>query len=232
MELVAAAGLSADKLGFRLPRGKGVSWRVLESGEPLFISDISKDPRVVFLSGKVQPGAYLGVPLRSPEGRVLGVLSMDTAGGVGEILPEERFSLQALAEAAGMALSRIAALEEARREAERSKALLELSLALEASRDPLTMAREALETLLRLTPYHGGALYLFQEGVVRPAVMAGRYPEGFPRLYEAHPIRFGQGLLGHPSLWEGPVYVEDYATFPGALKPFAQSGLRSALLVA
>ncbi len=118
-----------------------------------------------------------------------------------------------------MVLSRIAALEEARREAERHRALLGLSLALEASRDPLAMAQEALETLLRLTPYHGGALYLFQEGVVRPAVMAGRYPEGFPRLYEAHPIRFGQGLLGHPSLWEKPVYVEDYAAFPGALKP-------------
>jgi len=229
LELVAAAGLPADKRGFRLPRGKGVSWRVLESGEPLLVS---KGSRGASRGGEAPPGAYLGVPLRSPEGRVLGVLSVETAREAGEVLPEERFSLQALAEAAGMALSRIAALEEARREAERSKALLELSLALEASRDPLTMAREALETLLRLTPYHGGALYLFQEGVVRPAVMAGRYPEGFPRLYEAHPIRFGQGLLGHPSLWEGPVYVEDYAAFPGALKPFAQSGLRSVLLVA
>jgi putative nucleotidyltransferase with HDIG domain len=37
--------------------------------------------------------------------------------------------------------------------------------------------------------------------------------------------------LGHPRLWEGPVYVEDYARFPGALRPFAESGLRSALLV-
>jgi putative nucleotidyltransferase with HDIG domain len=61
--------------------------------------------------------------------------------------------------------------------------------------------------------------------------MAGRYPPDFPRLYEAHPIRFGEGLLGHPRLWEGPVYVEDYARFPGALRPYAESGLRSALLV-
>jgi putative nucleotidyltransferase with HDIG domain len=130
-----------------------------------------------------------------------------------------------------MVLSRIEALETARLEAERHKAFLDLTLALEASREPLVMAQEALETLLRLTPYHGGALYLFQEGEVRPAVMAGRYPPDFPRLYEAHPIRFGEGLLGHPRLWERPVYVEDYARFPGALRPYAESGLRSALLV-
>jgi putative nucleotidyltransferase with HDIG domain len=230
LELVAAAGLSASRVGLRLKRGQGISWAVLEKGEPLFLPDVSQDPRVVFLSGKRQAGVYLGVPLRSPEGQVLGVLSLDTAGGEGEILPEERFLAQALAEAAGMVLSRIEALETARL-AERYKAFLDLTLALEASREPLVMAQEALETLLRLTPYHGGALYLFQEGVVRPAVMAGRYPPDFPRLCEAHPIRFGEGLLGHPRLWEGPVYVEDYARFPGALRPYAESGLRSALLV-
>ncbi|MFX4366099.1 hypothetical protein ABTA40_19700, partial [Acinetobacter baumannii] len=87
-----------------------------------------------------------------------------TAGGVGEILPEEEFWIQALAEAAGLVLARIEALELAKAEAARAQALLELSLALEAARDPLVMAKEALETLLRLTPYHAGALYLFQEG--------------------------------------------------------------------
>lgn len=231
LELVAAEGLSRNQIGFRLPRGQGLSWAVLEGGEPLFVPDVSKDPRAVFLRAQREPGVYLGVPLRDPEGRALGVLSMDTAGGVGEILPEERFWVQALAEAAGLVLGRIAALERAQAEAERQKALLSFTLALESAREPLAMAQEALDTLLRLTPYHGGALYLFQEGQVRPAVVSGRYPPGFPRLYEEHPIRFGQGLLGHPRLWEGPVYVEDYARFPGALKPYAESGLRSALLV-
>ncbi|MFN4072864.1 MAG: HD domain-containing phosphohydrolase [Thermus sp.] len=231
LELVAAAGLSQDKVGLRLPRGVGISWVVLERGEPLYLEDVTQEPRVIFLSGKTQPGVYLGVPLRDAKGRAFGVLSMDTAGGVGEILPEERFWIQALAEAAGLVLDRIEALERAKAEASRAQALLELSLALEAARDPLAMAKEALETLLRLTPYHAGALYLFQEGTVRPAVMAGRYPEGFPRLYQEHPIRFGEGLLGHPRLWEGPVYVEDYARFPKALEPYGESGLRSALLV-
>lgn len=186
---------------------------------------------MIFLSGRPQPGAYLGVPLRDAAGRAFGVLSLDTAGGVGEILPEEEFWIQALAEAAGLALARVEALEKAKAEAARAQALLELSLNLEAARDPLIMAKEALETLLRLTLYPAGALYLFAEGTVRPAVMAGRYPEGFPQLYQEHPIRFGEGLLGHPRLWEGPVYVEDYARFPGALEPYVKSGLRSALLV-
>ncbi|WP_337844525.1 HD domain-containing phosphohydrolase [Thermus sp.] len=229
LELVAARGLSQDKVGFRLPRGQGISWEVLEKGEPLFLPDVSQDPRVIFLSGRREGGAYLGVPLRTPEG-VIGVLSLDTAGGPGEILPEETFWLQALAEAAGVVLSRLGVLEEARREAHRAERLLKLALNLESAKDPLSMAQEALETLLELTPYHGGALYLFQESTVRTAVFTGSYPPGFPRLYEEHPIRFGMGLLGHPRLWEGPVYVEDYARFPGALKPYVEAGLRSALL--
>ncbi|WP_105318340.1 HD domain-containing phosphohydrolase [Thermus tenuipuniceus] len=231
LELVAAEGPSRRQVGVRLPQGQGVSWKVLVQAEPLYIPDVSQEPQAVFLSGLPQPGAYLGVAVRDSGGTPIGVLSMDTVGGAGEILPEERFWIQALAEAAGVVLSRIEALERARTEAERAQALLDLSLALESAREPFSMAKDALNTLLRLTPYHGGALYLFQEGTVRPVVISGRYPPGFPRLYEEHPIRFGEGLLGHPRLWEGPVYVEDYARFPGALKPFAESGLRSALLV-
>lgn len=230
LELVAARGLSQDKVGFRLPRGQGIPWAVMEKGEPLFIPDVSQDPRVVFLSGRREKGIYLGVPLRTPEG-VMGVLSLDTVGGPGEILPEKAFWLEALAEAAGVVLSRLGVLEEAIRKAKRAERLLKLALNLESNKDPLSMAQEALETLLELTPYHGGGLYLFQEGTVRPAVFTGSYPPGFLRLYEEHPIRFGTGLLGHPRLWEGPVYVEDYARFPGALKPYVEAGLRSALLV-
>ncbi|GGN00750.1 hypothetical protein GCM10007092_13490 [Thermus composti] len=231
LELVAASGLSAEKVGLRLPRGQGISWEVLEGGEVVYLPDVWQDPRVVFLLGREEKGAYLGVPLRDPLGRVVGVFSMDTVGGEGEVVPEDRFWAEALAEAAGVVLGRIHALEQAREEAKRYRALLDLSLSLEASRDPLAMAREALETLLRLTPYHGGALYLWESGVVRPAVYAGSVPEGFPELYTTHPIRFGQGLLGHPRLWEGPVYVEDYARFPGALEPYVAARLRSALLV-
>jgi GAF domain-containing protein len=83
LELVAAAGLSAPRVGLRLKRGRGISWAVLEKGEPLFLPDVSQDPRVVFLSGKRQAGAYLGVALRTPEGKALGILSLDTAGGGG-----------------------------------------------------------------------------------------------------------------------------------------------------
>jgi GAF domain-containing protein len=160
LELVAAAGLSPSKLGVRFSRGQGVSWEVLEKGEPLFLPDVSQDPRVVFLSGKRQAGVYLGVPLRSPEGQVLGVLSLDTAGGVGEILPEERFLVQALAEAARMVLSRIEALERARLEAERYKAFLDLTLALEASREPLAMAQAGRRPSWKssICSLHGDAL--------------------------------------------------------------------------
>lgn len=87
MELVAAAGLSVSKVGVRFPRGQGVSWEVLERGEALFILDVSQDPRAVFLLGKRQAGAYLGVPLRSPEGGSWGCSPWTPPGAWGRSSP-------------------------------------------------------------------------------------------------------------------------------------------------
>ena len=49
--------------------------------------------------------------MSDPEGRVVGVLSVDTAGAGGEIAPQDRYSLEALARVAGVSISRLRALE-------------------------------------------------------------------------------------------------------------------------
>ncbi len=230
-ELVLLASLGPSPgPGLRLKRGQGLSWAVVEEGRPLYIPNVLQDPRAVFFR-EPGPGAYYGLPLKSPEGKVLGVLSLDTVGHARELTPAEKLWAEALAEASGAVLDRILTLARAQKEAQRAQGLLDLVLALEEAQNPLNMAQAALETLLRLTPYPAGALYLYQEDRVRPALAVGQYPPGFLELYEKHPIRFGMGLLGHPRLWEGPVYVEDYADFPGALEPFKAAGLASALLV-
>ncbi|KIX84454.1 GAF and HD-GYP domain-containing protein [Thermus filiformis] len=231
LELVAAEGPAREQVGLRLREGEGVCWTVLRGGEPLYLPDTSECGRWVFRAGTPSRGAYLGVPVRDPEGRPVGVLSLDTGPGEGEVLPEDRFWLEALAEALGLTLGRLEALERAEEEARRAKALYGLSLALEGALEPKEMVREALNTLLLLTPYHAGGFYRFREDAARPEVLVGRYPPHYPRLYEEHPVRFGEGLLGHPGLWEGPVYVEDYARFPGALGPYREAGLRTSLLV-
>ncbi len=232
LEVVAGAGRrAAVALGRRLRRGEGVSWKVLDAGKPLYIPDVLSEPQAVFFVGDPEPAAYFGVPLKDGEGRVIGVLSADTAGVGGEILPEERVWLQTMAQVAGVHLARLLALEEARRQAENYKALLELSASLEALQDPLTMAERALGVLLRLTAYEAGALYRLEGERFRPVVLSGDYPEAFVRLYDLYPVRLGEGVLGRALALGRPFYVEDYARFPHAIPPYVQSGLRSAMLM-
>jgi putative nucleotidyltransferase with HDIG domain len=217
LELVEVRGHSPMPLGRRLRRGEGIPWRTASEG--------------VYLVRPQNPGgvAYLGLAVRDPEGSLLGVLSL--------YLPEDQLnfssetveSLRLLAEATGIILTRTRAIEQAQAEARRSEMLLQLALALETSYGPFSMAQEALRILLKLTPYHGGAFFLLEEGRLKPALLVGHYPPDYPKLHEKHPIHEGTGLAAHPGLWRGPVYVQDYARYPHALEPFVQVGLRSIL---
>lgn len=232
LEVVAGAGRRAAlALGRRLRRGEGVSWKVFEKGKPLYIPNVLSEPQAVFFAGHPEPAAYLGIPLKDGEGRVIGVLSADTAGVGREIPPEDRAWLEAMAQVAGVHLARLLALEEARRQAENYKALLELSAALEALQEPLAMAEQAIALLLRLTPYEAGALFRLEGDRLWPAVLSGDYPEAFVRLYDLYPVRLGEGVLGGALASGKPFHVEDYARYPHALTPYAQTGLRSAMLM-
>lgn len=256
LEVVAGAGRRAALAqGRRLSRGEGVSWKVLDAGKPLYIPDVLSEPHAVFFASHPEPAAYLGVPLEDGEGRVIGVLSADTAGVGGEIPPEDRAWLQTMAQVAGVHLDRLLALEEARRQAENYKALLELSAVLEAIQEPLAMAKQALSLLLRLTPCEAGALFRLEGDGLWPVVLSGDCPKAFVRLYDLYPVRLGEGVLGRAlASWrllhkaaEKPFHVvlsrseqvaasrseqvEGRARYPHALALYAQSGLRSAMLM-
>ncbi len=221
-------GVSGWPAGLRLAQGEGLPWAVLEAGF-VYLPDLRQDPRSLPLYGD-QGGAYLGVALRGPGG-LLGVLGLDTAAGGGPLSPEDRAWLEPLALFLGAAWARLRLKVRAQRLIRRHHLLLRLFRRLLLMEDPVAMAREALEVLLKLTPYPAGALYLWKEGQIRLEVVLGAYPPDFPRLYDIHPVRMGEGLLGSPRLWAGEIlYVEDYGAWSGALGPYREAGLRSTLI--
>ncbi|WP_370444458.1 GAF domain-containing protein [Meiothermus sp. Pnk-1] len=236
LEVVAAAGYAAERaVGLRFYRGEGLAWEVYRSKAPLFIPDVSQIPAARFASGERRPGAYLGVPLSDPEGHFIGVLSVDTAGGEphqdGRLGPGDRYVLEALAEVAGVAISRLSALERSQRQAADYRSLVQMSAEIELMSHPHDIARRALETLLELTGFEAGGLYQFQaepdgEGALLPVVLVGRYPERYLSLYRTSPIRLGRGALGQ-ALVEGTLMIPDYQTWPQALREYQESGVRS-----
>lgn len=68
----AASGLCKNFRGLAVPRGKGLHWKVLESGTPLLVPDMQADPRLFKRDGGIRSGIY--APLRVP-GHSIGVLS-------------------------------------------------------------------------------------------------------------------------------------------------------------
>ena len=76
---VAASGAGADAVtGIRLPIGRGIAGWVAQSGQPIAVSDLSRDTRFardVAESTSYVPTALLAVPIQSDD-HLLGVLSV------------------------------------------------------------------------------------------------------------------------------------------------------------
>lgn len=85
---IAASGAGADAVvGIRLPIGRGIAGWVAQSGQPIAVSDLSRDTRFardVAESTSYVPQALLAVPIET-EDRLIGVLSIldrdDTRAG-------------------------------------------------------------------------------------------------------------------------------------------------------
>ena len=227
LELVAATGPDTrygerDESGellvsVRLERGRGLSWRVLDSKRPFYTPDTSTFPETVYLTNTRGRVAYLGVPLTDGEGEVLGVLSMDADSPASSLTLADQHSLEALAEAAGSAIARLQALEAAVAEAQRFQRLAELSIQLELMENPLQMARAALETLIALTSFEAGALFLRQDDTLVQHLVVGEHSPLYLEMFGQHHfdlmlprlsgMLFGERVMYRGEPEQGPTLV-------------------------
>jgi len=217
--------------GMRIPRGRGASWIAVEERRVVHIPDIQQDPRVYHFSERREGTvALLVAPLIDMNGKVMGVLSANSqpnrSFGEGEVA-----FFEAAAEALGMANERIRVLAEATRRAESYRKLIVLSTEIEVLENPSKIAERALRTVLELTPYEAGVFYtLGDEDRLEPGVLVGDYPSAFPRLYEEHGVRLGEGLVGGAIRNRQGGAVHDYREHPDALEAFLRIGTRSILV--
>lgn len=238
LEVVAAAGHAAEQAaGTRHARGKGLAWQVLGQGSSLYLPDVSAEDSAVFTSGNRVKAAYLGVPLGDPEGRTVGVLSVDTAGAGGEIQPHDRYALETLAKVAGAMLSRLQALEQAYQQTDNYRLLVQMSTDLELLDDPQAMAQRAIETLLGLTGLHAGGVFRFQpdsedpqSGHLELQVRHGRSEVGERIVHFNNlTVRIGEGFMGKALATGQTQILEDYQTWKGAWPRLKDQALRTTI---
>ncbi|GGB59880.1 HD domain-containing phosphohydrolase [Deinococcus soli (ex Cha et al. 2016)] len=198
LEIVAAAGEHRQvAVGRHLPRGQGLAWRVVQSGQATLIPRTDRDPQTVYVSGQPIPHTYLGVPLLDPDGRVLGVLSVNRLAQDTQFGSGEAQALTLLGQAASVAYSRARALEEAQAAARQFEQLAQLSAELADLSSPEEIGQRAVQTLVDLSGFTVGAVVVLDSlGQVQLSVLAG-HPEGQDatrRVLSARPSP--TGLIG------------------------------------
>ncbi len=218
LEVVAASGhLAEEATGRRLKRGEALGWRVFDAGEVQIVEQAQDTSEAHFVSGRPQPGMYLGVPLLDPEGQVLGVLSADTTNTTERLDAADAQVLLLLGQAAGVAYSRWLALEHAQVTARQFERLAMLTPQLDRLTRPEDIARLALQALIDMSGFTSGAVFgIDPQGQAALTVLEGEGYEGSSsaaRLREPHPPA---GLVAEVVRTGSPQLVPDYLGWSGA----------------
>ena len=225
----AAGPTAASVQGRTLARGEGIIWRVFDGGKPQFVPDLSAEKDVVFLSDEVGPGAWAGAPLVDQHGRVFGVLTADTVGGpvFRNLSRPDLHYLEAMAQAIGVSVARLRALDQARTQGERFRSLADLSARLELIDDPIDIARTALEALLPLSGFGLGTMWTLDGTRLHRVLSVGPVAERVEEVSVDRDLNDQAGVLADVFRRRATIWVPEYRSHPAALKQYADAGLRA-----
>lgn len=231
LEWVAAQGFrSRELVGTLIPRGQGVSWRVVNSGKPLYLPHANRDPDFLFY-GEEFDSSYLAVPLLNSENRVIGVLAADTAGVGGQLSSADQYYLESLALTAGATISRLRALEAAHIAEQRAKKVAQFASYLENLSDPEEIFTHSLGALLELTDFQAAGFYQRIPDTIdnyQLKALSGEIPEPMREALENASMRPTPGLspLDRSMARKAPIFIphyeQDSAAIPG-IKGFLHS---------
>ncbi len=177
--LSGSAGQTPEEMqADRLQEGRGLSWMVAASGQPLVVRDPGEDPRTPEEQRQAlrEYRAWLGVPVKVGE-QVIGVLNMGTCRAVG-------FSANDVALATAFASQAAVAIENSRLYQEVQQAYEDLA----HTQDQLVQAQK-MEAIGQLA---GGIAHDFNNLLT---VITGRSHLALQGLPEDHPQRRGLELI-------------------------------------
>ncbi len=213
--LVLAAGYGGYEdgqppLGYRLELGQGIIGTVAQTGRPILIPDVRRDPRYLPYETLPHTRSELAVPVKHGD-RVLGVLDIQAT-------TPDAFDLVALEAIGALADQLAVALENARLFSELARRVQELTalhdnalrLAAVGSLD------ELLSTVLRramaLLHARGGGISLYDPAADELEWVVG---QGIGQMNVGVRLRPGEGLSGRVLSTRQPMKVDDYASWEG-----------------
>jgi sigma-B regulation protein RsbU (phosphoserine phosphatase) len=207
--------------GIRLRPGEGIVGTAAQRREPLFVPDVSQDPRYIAYVPGVR--AELAIPLLHRD-RLVGVLNIE--GPDAEAFhPEARTALLVLAGHLAVAIANATLYRETRWYAGLLATLYEIGQETSSILDLDQLLQRLAEVVKRVIDYEMFGIFLLDEDrgelVLRKAVSYGLTKEKKTR------IRVGEGLTGAAAASKQPVRVGDVRRDPRylALIPETRSEL-------
>jgi signal transduction histidine kinase len=151
--------------------GQGVMGSVADTGQPLLIPDVEKDPRYVFWPHTARTRSELALPLRSKSG-VIGVLNVES-DEVDAFDESDVMVLQSLADQAAIAIDNARFLEAEQRRAEQFRILAEAGRRMTLTLEIDQVLQQMVRLVQRSLGYYHVAIGLVEGDEVIYKVGAG-----------------------------------------------------------
>jgi phosphoserine phosphatase RsbU/P len=210
-ELVAKAGSGLVTQSFveklRIPAGQGILGDVVTTGKPAHIPDARNDPRAMHeLIQQLGVRNLLVAPLRMGN-RILGVILADSRLSGEPFTDSDLQLLSVLGSLAAVTEENAALIARLKKKTGRLQALLEISRALNATREPRELMDLILSKALELTGSSGGSVILYDSKMNRLDILASH---GLSQsTAESLKLEVGEGITGWVAREKKPLLIND-----------------------
>ncbi len=226
----AAVGWEDTPVGWRVPKGEGLSARALEDGRVHYTPDVTKEPR--YIPG-LSSGSEIDVPLII-EGKPAGVLVVESEEPEA-FAPEDQEILTAAATQASIAIARARLVESQRellagerRRADEQQALLETMADLSAELELPKLLQAVLQRAVSLLGVSGGELAIYDEHANELEIVANHAME---QVSVGTRIAPGEGAMGHVAQTLEPLIITDYEEWAGRSARYASVDAHAAVVL-
>jgi PAS domain S-box-containing protein len=202
------------------PRSTGLSYEILQSGQPIAINDIQNNPRVKERSKLDRLTSIMGVPLKLEthrygqiETKVIGVLWANTRQREPFGMRDIKL-LESLASQAAVAIENARLVEALRERTTALEELYETSLDLTQYKTTPELVCSILDRSVKLLGADGGGLYLLDRSnnTLKLAAISN-----MPSKFKGSTFEVGQSVVGRVVQTKRPFRVSDYRNWPHRL---------------
>ena len=193
LRIEASFGLSHEALAHEQKQGEGIAGRVLQTEQPLRILENSFDPQLEGLNLRPEIGSSMVVPMKSPHGPALGVLSIRRRRPSPDFTEEDLQLFSVFATQAALAILNVKLYSDLKRRADELVKLASLTRALITTFDLNARLQHLADAICGIVGFERCCVYIRDttKPVFAPCVWRG-YPDSIGR----NPVREREGAIG------------------------------------